>query len=172
MRVGRSAMLIAVLVAPGAVAHAEPTPSWHAGVEVRAELGMHPARLAGGLGFGRVDTTIVLDPLVLLDGQHDLDTSAGIAVGSSGWRIVTGWRLTTFNLSDGIHAQHRLLAGMTAPLPPLASFRATFGVETSLLIVRYGGGVETTWLSLSSGQRLLEEFDASLFLRIEYESPF
>lgn len=164
------ALVTAVSLIAGArtPADADPPP-WHAGVEARAELGLHPVRVTGGVVLGRVDVTAVVDPLAAIDGQHDLDLIAGWAIRSTGWRLGGGLRVTTIAVAGGLHWQERLLAGATSRLARLGRhLRATVGFEASALIVKHGGGAATDWLSLSVGRKAWEAFDLGIFLRFEY----
>ena len=111
----------------------------------------------------------MVDPLAAIDGQHDLDLSAGRAIGSAGWRVGGGLRVTTITVAGGLHWQERLLAGATSPLARLGRhLRATVGVAASALIVKHGGGGATDWLSLSVGRKAWEAFDLGIFLRFEH----
>ncbi len=154
-----------------AVAGPGPVTGWHAGIEVRAELALHPLRIAGGIELCKLDVTAVADPLGLIDGQHDLDVVAGYAVGATGWRLGGGLRLTTIAVAGGLHWEERLLAGATAPVAGIGRrLRATVGLEASALIVKHGGGGVTDWLSLSVGRTAWEAFDLGVYLRFEYGS--
>jgi hypothetical protein len=155
----RAAALL-VLLAPS-LASAE---TWHSGVEARAQLGMHPVRLTGGILLGRVDATLTLDPLALIDARHDLDLIATWRLGERGWRLGGGWRPTAVSIHSGWRWYQHAVAVATAPLPDLAAhLRATVGAELSVLVAAHGGGVDaTSWIASS------ESWDLGLFLRIEY----
>src|SRR4051812_45288920 len=104
----RLVLVLAMLAVPAAGAAAP----WHAGLNVRGDLGTHPIRAGGGLEFGKVDTMLVLDPMFWTDGQHDLDLFAFWAPCSKAWGLLGGWRTSTIGLLDGTQFQEKLVLGI------------------------------------------------------------
>lgn len=133
---------------------------------------MHPVRLTGGVELGAVDVSAVVDPLVLVDGQHDLDLAAAFHPGDTAWRLFGGLRATAIAVAGGTVWQESVLAGATAPLPsPSRHLRATFGIELGVFVLRHGGGAPVEWVSWASGRRFVESYDLGLFVRLEYARP-
>ena len=164
-----------VLITLASLALASPATAspcgWHVDADVRPSIDVHPVRVGGGLCTGPLDITAIVDPLVAVDRQHDLDVVAGLAVGATGWRITAGVRATAIALGDGWSWQDKALLGVTAPLPLHSShLHATVGLEASLLVVKYGGGIGSEWFSLASGRRFWESYDLGMFVRIAYGS--
>lgn len=126
-------------------------------------------RVTGGVTFGGLDVSAVVDPLAAIDGQHDLDLEAGHTLGGSSWRLAGGVRSTAIAVTGGTTWQEQLLVAATAPLPsPGKHLRATFGVELGMFVVKHGGGLDTEWVSWSSGRVFFESYDLGLFVRFEY----
>jgi len=139
----------------------------HAGLDVRTDLGTHHTRLALGYRACAWDTTLVLDPMVVLDGQHDLDLIGeyyfGPRVG-----VLAGIRVSTVAVDGGHHVQDRTLVGVTGLGPTFfdGALRTKFSLELATLWVKHGGGTPTSWIS--ADRDLVDHFALGLFVRIEY----
>ena len=161
-------MVVAALTV-AAPAHAGP--AWHAGLNVRGDLGTHPIRVGGGLQFGRVDTTLVLDPMFWTDGQHDLDLFAFWAPCAAGWGLLGGWRTSTIGLLGGTQLQEKLLLGIGAPLPWLReSIRARFHFELATVVVKHGADLPSEWISFAQGRDFIDLVNFGMFVTVEYAS--
>ena len=158
-----------LLVALAGRASAEPDRAWHAGTNLRSELSTHAFRVDGGVRLGRVDLIGVLDPMVVADGEMDLDALVSYRINRCGYRAFAGWRAATIALADGRQFQETLLLGAMAPLPKLGPLDLQFGVELATVLVKHGGGVPTDWTSFSSSSELGDNINISMFLRIGYE---
>ena len=125
-------------------------------------------RCAAGARLAGWDLTLVLDPLILSDDVHDLDLLAEPRLGG-GWAALIGFRDTSIGLAEGRHWQDKLLVGVSAELPPLASgaLRGRFGLELATLVVKHGGGAGTDWLDLDRSWS--ESFQLGLFARMELD---
>jgi len=177
------AVAIAVAVAmtfssaPGyaEVAPGDSTPrGWYAGINLRTDYGTHRVRAGGGVRFGRLATTLVLDPKVLYDSkQQDIDGLAEWMFKRGGWSGLCGWRVTQLSIDRGTQYHHNLLLGTSGGLPALAggTVRARFGLELEATILRHGAGIETDWISLASERHVRDLLSANLFLRFEYAAP-
>lgn len=159
---------VLVLVGLVGVASAEPERAWHVGTNVRTELSTHAFRLDGGVRLGRLDLVGVVDPMVVFDGEMDLDALALIGI-TRGYSALAGWRAATLSLSGGRQFQETLLVGATGPLPSLGPVTLQFGIELATVIVKHGGGVPTDWTSFASSSHLGDNMNISMFLRIGYE---
>lgn len=164
----RSALVLVCLVGLVGVASAEPQRAWHVGTNLRSELSTHAFRLDGGLRLCRLDLVGVVDPMVVFDGEMDLDVLALFDV-HRGYSALAGWRAATISLSGGRQFQETLLVGVTGPLPSLGPVTVQFGVELATVIVKHGGGVPTDWTSFGSSSHLGDNMNISMFLRIGYE---
>lgn len=163
-------MVRSVLVLCLLVASAQATP-WHAGLDVRGDLGTHPIRAGGGLEFGRVDTMLVLDPMFWTDGQHDIDLFAFWAPCSKAWGLLGGWRTSTIDLLDGTQFQEKLILGIGAPLPRLSEhIRTRFSFELATLIVKHGADLPSEWISFASGRDFIDLVNFGMFVTVEYAS--
>jgi hypothetical protein len=158
------ALVVALGVAPG-IARAER--SLHVGLDVRTDLGTHHTRLPIGYRACLWDTTLVLDPMVILDGQHDLDLLVERYVGSR-IALLAGLRWTAIAVDGGLHHQERTLLGVTGVGPTFFDDRllTKLSLEVATLWVKHGGGAETDWIS--ADRNLLDHFSVGLFLRVEY----
>jgi hypothetical protein len=158
--------LVALVLLVG-TAHADP--SWHAGLNLRADLGTHPIRIGGGVQLGRVDATLVLDPMFWTDGQFDTDAFAFWAPCSRGWGLFGGWRLSTIGLVDGTQLQEKLLLGVGAPLPQIGEhIRTRFHFELATVLVKHGGDLPTDWISFASGRDFIDLINFGVFVSFEY----
>lgn len=147
--------------------HATP---WHAGLNVRGDLGTHPIRVGGGVELGSVDTMLVLDPMFWTDGQHDIDALAFWSPCSS-WGLLAGWRTSTIGLLDGTQFQQKLVLGVGAPLPRLGKhIRTRFAFELSTLVVKHGADLPSDWISFASGRHFIDLVNFGMFVTIEYAS--
>jgi len=158
----RAALVLLVLATP---AHAERV--MHAGLDVRTDLGTHHTRLALGIATCAWDTTLVLDPMVMLDGQHDLDLMVERYLGAR-VAVLAGLRWSTVAVDGGHHHQERTMLGVTGVGPSFLgnALRTKFSLELATLWVKHGGGAETDWIS--ADRNLVDHFSLGLFVRIEY----
>lgn len=173
--------MLAVLLAPspGLAAPARADGGqrdWHAGINLRTDLGAHPLRLGGGLRFCRLNTIVAIDPMVLSDGQHDLDVLAEWLFAPGGWALLGGWRASSISLHDGVQWQEKLVLGASAGLPSLGGgrVRGRVGFELAALIVKHGGGLPTDTISFGTRTRggLEDRLHFGLFVRFEYAAGF
>lgn len=162
-------MVIAIVIALATSAIAEPT-RLHAGIDLRADLGTHQARVAAGVQYSRWDATLVLDPSYVLDGEHDLDL-LGERMFAPWLAVLFGWRWSALDVAGGHHHQQRGLAGFTAAFPDLACgrIRSRLSLEVATLWVKHGGGSTTDWISFD--RNLIDHLSFGMFLRVEYASP-
>src|SRR5688572_5670991 len=112
----RVAVLLAVLTGR---AEAD---EWHAGLNLRSELGTHAFRIDGGVRLGRLDLIAVLDPMFWTDGEADVDAIAAWTIGSPAghggrYAAFAGWRPASIAMAESRQFQHAALFGVTAPLP-------------------------------------------------------
>ncbi len=157
--------MLALIGGTAAPVHAED--SLHIGLDGRTDLGTHHARLPVGYRAGAWDTTLVLDPLVVLDGQHDFDLIVERYVGPR-VGLLGGYRWSALAVDSGLHHQHRTLLGATAVGPSFLDdqLRTKFSFEVATLWAKHGGGVDTNWIS--ADRNLIDSFSLGLFVRIEY----
>ena len=140
-------------------------PHFHAGLDVRTDLGTHPIRVALGVRRGANDGTLVLDPYAFLDGQHDLDALFehffGPRVG-----ILAGWRWTAISVNDGLLNQQRSVVGVTGIGPTFGPVHTSASLELAVLWVKHGAGTMTEWIS--ADRNLLDHVGFGLFVRFDY----
>ena len=161
--------VVTLLLALGGVAHAGP--DWHAGLDLRGDLGTHPIRAGGGLQLGHVDTMLVLDPMFWTDHQNDLDAYAFWAPCAKGWGLLGGWRTSTIGILGGTQFQEKLVLGVGAPLPRLTTYlRERFVFELATVVVKHGADLPTAWISFASGRDFIDLVNFGIFLTIEYAS--
>ena len=159
----RPALLICVLAGAAAAA----PPDWHAGLNVRGDIGTHTLRAGGGLKFDGVDTMLVLDPMFWTDGQHDIDALAFLG---DGWGFLGGWRTSAIGLVGGTQFQEKLIIGMHAPLPMLGKhIRSRFSFELAALVVKHGADLPSEWISFATGRDFIDLLNFGMFVTIEYE---
>jgi hypothetical protein len=158
-----SAVVVVALVAGPAAAD-----GWHAGVNLRTELGAHSARVDAGVRRGAFDFIVVLDPMVVTDGELDVDLVATRTIGGSGYGVLLGWRPASIGLAEGRQFQHSALVGAVGPLPRIGPLSVSWGVELAAVLVKHGGGLPMDRLSLESMSALGDNFNANMFLRIGY----
>src|SRR5687768_3795404 len=103
-------MRLVVLVVLAAAAPAEAN-EWHAGLNLRSELGTHPIRIDGGIRLGRLDLIGVVDPMFWTDGEVDVDAIAAWHIGDRGYAVFAGWRPASIAIGDDRQWQHGLLVG-------------------------------------------------------------
>lgn len=171
---GRTAAAAAILgcALVAARAEADPPPraatAFHGGLDLRTDLGTHQFRLAAGLARGAWDFSVVLDPLVVADGQHDIDLFAERMFWDDRVGVLFGWRMTTVAIADGLFHQQRSLLGLTAALPDLAGgrIRSRWSLELATLWVKHGAGTDPEWIAGDRG--LFDHFGFGMFVRIEY----
>ena len=166
--IGRLAILTVVLTAATApVAHAEP--SWHAGLNLRGDLGTHPIRIGGGLQLGHVDTMLVLDPMFWTDGQVATDLLAFWAPCKKAWGLLGGWRTSTIGILGGTEFQEKLILGIGAPLPQIGQhIRTRFHFEFATVVVKHGGGLPADWISFATGRDFIDLVNFGMFVSFEY----
>ncbi|HUS32883.1 MAG TPA: hypothetical protein VMZ53_30485 [Kofleriaceae bacterium] len=158
--------ILTVLLA-GATAHAEP--SWHAGLNIRGDLGTHPIRIGGGLQLGRVDAILVVDPMFWTDGQVDTDLLAFWAPCSRAWGLLGGWRTSTISILGGTEFQEKLIVGVGAPLPQMGHhIRARFHFELATVVVKHGAGLPADWISFATGRDFIDLVNFGMFVSFEY----
>ena len=167
MIVARAVLVVLVTLAGTGAARAERT--WHAGLDLRADLGTHPIRAGGGVGFGTLDLHLTLDPMFWTDGQHDIDLIAGWAPCARGWGPIGGWRTSAIGIAGGHQLQQKLVLGVYAPLPALGKrFRARWAFELATVIVKHGGDLPSEWISFASGRDFIDLVNFGMSIRIEY----
>lgn len=167
---GMRGILVVVCILIGATSAQADVP-WHAGLNIRGDLGTHPIRAGGGVQFGRVDTMLVVDPMFWTDGQHDLEAFAFWSPCSKGWGLIGGWRTSTIGLVDGTQFQEKLVLGIGAPLPRLGEhIRTRFAFELATLVVKHGGDLPTEWVSFASGRDFIDLVNFGMFITVEYAS--
>lgn len=140
----------------------------HVGLDLRTDLGTHQLRVTGGIGLGDWDASLVLDPLVFTDAQHDADLLVEWMFSPDRLGILLGWRLTSIGIAGGVHHQERSLLGITAALPSLlgGKLRSRWSLELSTLWLKHGGGLETEWIAFD---RSFEDYMSfAMFVRVEY----
>lgn len=168
VKMRRLVLVLALLLLP---APAIASPYWHAGLNVRGDLGTHPVRAGGGLQFDTVDANLILDPMFWTDGQHDIDAFAFWAPCSKAWGILAGWRTSTIGLLDGTQFQEKLVLGIGAPLPRLGKhIRTRFAFELATVVVKHGADLPTDWISFASGRDFIDLVNFGMFVTVEYAS--
>jgi hypothetical protein len=166
--VARLFLLIALIAIPGA---ARGDTYWHAGLDLRPDLGTHPIRIAGGAQLGHVDTTLVLDPMFWTDDQFDIDALAFWAPCPKGWGVLGGWRTSTIGILGGTQFQEKLVIGVGAPLPRLGKrIRTRFAFELATVVAKHGADLPTAWISFASGRDFIDLVNFGAFVTIEYAS--
>ena len=161
--------IVTITVALMGAASAQPR--WHAGLNLRGDLGTHPIRIQGGIQLEHVDTVLVLDPMFWTDDQFDIDALAFWAPCSRAWGLFGGWRTSTIGLLGGTQFQEKLLLGVGAPLPQLGPFRARWSVELAGVIVKHGADLPSDWISFASGRDFIDLLNFGMFVSIEYGKP-
>jgi len=154
-----------ILVASGGLARAEQF--LHTGLDVRTDLGTHHTRVPIGVRTQDWDATLVVDPMYLLDGQHDLDALGEYFFGDR-IGLLWGYRWSALAVADGSHHQHRSVVGVTGLGPNFfdAQLRTRFSLELATLWVKHGGGVDADWISFD--RNFHDSMSLGLFVRIEY----
>jgi len=157
------ALLVVVLLCGSARAEQ----FFHIGLDVRTDLGTHHTRVPIGVRSCAWDATLVVDPMYMLDGQHDLDVLGEYFFGP---RIgfLWGYRWSAIDVDDGAHHQHRTVVGLTALGPNFFDdqLRTSFSLELATLWVKHGGGAPTDWISFD--RNFHDSLALGLFVRIEY----
>jgi hypothetical protein len=161
----RGLLVVVVVLLASKTAHADR--ALHAGLDVRTDLGTHHTRLAVGYQACAWDTTLVLDPMVVLDGQHDLDLIAERYLGPR-VALFAGLRWSVVAVDGGANHQERTVMGITGLGPTFwdGALVTKFSLELATLWVKHGGGAETDWISVD--RNLIDHFSFGLFVRIEY----
>lgn len=153
----------AILVTTG---RAAADPAVRAGLELRTDLRAHPVRLPLSVHLERVDLTLVLDPLVIADGEHDADVTVEWRRRASRTAALFGWRTSALAVAGGIHWQQRSLVGVTTHLGRWRWLDAQFGAEAALLWVRHGAATETTWIG--ADRAIADHLRFGMFVRVSY----
>jgi hypothetical protein len=162
-----------VSVAPAALgASARADTALHAGLNLRADSGAHPARVIAGLDTGPVDLSVTLDPMVVFDGQFDADLLTSWKLSDGGWGLLVGWRSTSIGILGGRQLQEKAVLGITAPLPQLGDLpvRTRWGFEAAAVIVKHGGGLPTDFISFAEGRDFVDLINFGMFITVEYTS--
>ncbi len=148
--------------------------AWHAGLNLRSELGTHPIRAGGGVQLDRLELTLVLDPMWWTDGQHDIDAVMGWRVDDRGLGLFAGWRNTSLGLSGGRHYQEKLLLGVSSPMDAISTswFAATWGFEVSTVVAKHGADLPTEWISFETGRDFIDLVNFAMFVRFDYAAGF
>jgi len=158
--------------APGPLAWSQP---WdvHVGLNLRTDLGVHPLRLDIGGRIGAFDATLVLDPMVLTDGQMSTDLLLQYRsdLGIDG---LVGWRTTTIGALDGPQYQQNLLLGAGLELPRFCdgAIRGQWGLELAMTVVKHGGGLPEEVISFASGRHYIDLVNFAMFARFEFGWPW
>ena len=155
-----------VLASPVAAADRE----LHGGIEVRTDLRTHPVRIPFGMRFQRIDTSLVVDPLVLADGQHDGDLTLEWRRCAGEPALLVGWRTSTIDLAGGHQWHESSLFGVTAQLGRRSWFSVRFGAELAVLWIKHGGDLPASWIGLD--RAITDRIRFGMFVRLEYASPF
>jgi hypothetical protein len=155
--------VIAILLA-ATPAHAD---EWHAGLNLRAELGTHPVRAGGGYQRGDLDLSLVLDPMFWTDGQVDTDV---LASWGKTWAVIGGFRTTWIGIEGGRQYQEKLVLGVGAPLPRIGDLpvRARWAFEATTLVVKHGGDLPTSWISFATGRDFIDLVNVGMWVSFEY----
>jgi hypothetical protein len=163
--IGRLAVLAVLLTV--STAHAEP--SWHAGLNIRGDLGTHPIRIGGGVQLGRVDAMLVVDPMFWTDGQVDTDLFAFWNPCKRGWGLLGGWRTSTIGILGGTQFQEKLVVGVGAPLPQIGRhIRTRFHFELATVVVKHGAGLPADWIGFGTGRDFIDLLNFGMFMSFEY----
>ncbi len=160
-------MLASTLGLTSTPAHADR--ELHTGLEVRTDLRTHPVRIPFGVRFGRLDASIVLDPLVFADSQHDGDLTLEWRRCAGAPALLVGWRTSTIGLAGGHQWYESSIVGVTAQLARRDWFSARFGAELAVLWVKHGGDLPTSWIGLD--RAITDRLRVGMFVRLEYASP-
>lgn len=163
----RCSIAVAILVF-ARLAHADT--AGHAGLNLRADSGAHPARVILGADTGPLDISATLDPMVLTDGQFDADLLATSRLSDGGWGLVTGFRTTSIGILGGRQSQEKLVLGISAPLPLSPPLRARWTFEAATVIVKHGGDLPTDWISFETGRDFIDLINFGMFITFEYTS--
>jgi len=160
----RAGLAVIVALLAGSAARADP--QTHVGLDLRTDRRVHPLRVVAGHRHRNLDASLVLDPLVFADGEHDGDLTVEWHPCARRLAALAGWRVNTVGVAGGHQWQERSLLGVTAPLGRWRSFGATFGAELSILWVKHGGGLPASWLGVD--RATLERIHLGMFVRLEY----
>ncbi|MBT8495766.1 MAG: hypothetical protein KJO07_22155 [Deltaproteobacteria bacterium] len=167
----RTLLSLVVLVVIAAPVRAESElPAWHAGLNLRTELGTHPIRVEGGLPVAGLELNLVVDPMFWTDGQTDSDLWVAIPVRSAA--VLAGWRTTTIPLLDSTQWHQKLLIGAGAGIEGLSNhwLRASWGVELATVVVKHGGDLPTDWVDFGKPSGYLDLVNFAMFVRFDYAS--
>ncbi len=163
-----SLTIAGALLFASTIAHADR--ELHGGIAVRADLRTHPIRIPFGMRVDQLDTTIVLDPLVFVDGQHDGDLTVEWRRCAGAPALLVGWRVSTIGLAGGHQWYESSLLGATAQLGRWSWLSARFGAELTILWVKHGADLPTSWIGLD--RSIPDRIRFGMFVRLEYASPF
>jgi len=161
----KRAVVVAALAMVSGSAQADQL--FHAGLDMRTDLGAHHTRVPIGIRTAQWDGTLVVDPMFLLDGQHDLDLLGEYYFGPR-IGVFIGWRWSAIAVAGGVHNQQRSLVGITGLGPMFfnGALRTSASVELSTLWLKHGGGVDMDWIS--ADRNLHDSFGLGIFVRVEY----
>jgi hypothetical protein len=141
---------------------------WHAGLNLRAETGTHPIRIAGGVSSGALDGTLVIDPMFWTDGQHDIEVFGTYGLADGGWGGLFGWRTTAIGILGGTQLQQKLILGVGAKLPDVGPLRIHWHIELATLVVKHGADLPREWISFATGRDFIDLLNFGMFLTVEY----
>jgi hypothetical protein len=159
-------LLVAMAVVSGiGLARADST--WHVGVDARTDLGTHPGRLAVGMRRCVWDSTLVVDPMALLDGEHALDALADWYFDDR-LALMLGWRWSVISVAEGYLQQQRSLVGITGLGPTFFDrrVRTSLSLELETLWVKYGAETKSEWIGIN--RNFMDHVGLGLFVRVEY----
>ena len=139
----------------------------HTGLDARSDLGAHTVRVPIGYRACAWDATLVVDPLALLDAQHDLDLLGEYYLRDR-VAVLFGWRWTAIAVAGGLHHQQRSVIGLTGVGPDFFAkrLRTSFSFEIATLWVKHGGGTDAQWISFD--RNLDDSILFGVFVRLEY----
>lgn len=140
-------------------AHAGPAPFVE--LEVRDDV-QHIARVGAGVGLGRFETWLIVDPQGLSDGMFSTDVGVG-------WRLQSNVTLRLIARETAIQfgGHTRLfdfaLAGASMPVYR-GAFEIHAGVQAGMQLFARGGGMDTQWSAPHYTRSVL----ADLFVEVRY----
>lgn len=168
-----ASIAVVLLLSWSPLAAEESETGWHAGLNLRTDLGTHPIRIDGGVRWRCLDFILVLDSMFWTDSQFDLDLIVDWSF-LPGWSALAGWRATSIGLARGRQWQQKSLLGIAGRLPDMfgGHIRAQWGLELAILWVKHGGGLPTDSISFASHRHFSDNFNFGMFVRFEYAAGF
>jgi hypothetical protein len=143
----------------------------HIGLQLSSDADTQQTRLGGGVRFGIVKLSGVVDAQLISDGSDDVDLTAEVTPFESSIAVLAGWRTSCVSIERGRQWTQQVLVGATGALPSLGDHvHASFGGVFNASIVRHGDGLETDWVSVASMRHIKDTIGFSLFVRFDYES--